>query len=67
MSGILVDLFVNSGSFSTAKIRVGYLERLSVWDPSYSARIAKAVKENDQIKYSWGVPEQVNALLKKWP
>ncbi len=66
MADIVIDLFVNSASFATAKTRVTYVERLNVWDPSYSARIKKAVKTNDQIASSWGVPEQVEALIKKW-
>jgi len=66
MADILIDLFVNSGNFNAAKSRVGYLERLKVWDPSYSDRIAKAVKNNSQISGSWGVPDQVNSLIKKW-
>lgn len=66
MADILVNLFVNSGSFSTAKRRIGYLERLKVWDPSYSTRIAQSVADNDQVRGSWGVPEQVEQLIAKW-
>jgi hypothetical protein len=66
MADIVIDLFVTSGSFATAKERVGYVERLKVWDSSYTARIEKALKQNDQIYGSWGVPEQVKKLLKKW-
>ena len=36
MAEILIGLFINSGSFQAAKERVGYLERLKIWDPSYS-------------------------------
>lgn len=66
VADVLVDQFVNSGSFAAAKRRVAYLERLTIWDPSYSARIAKAAEDNDQIRYSWGVPEQVKMLVDKW-
>jgi hypothetical protein len=66
MADILIDLFVNSGNFNAAKSRVSYLERLKVWDPSYSVRITKAVKNNSQISGSWGVPDQVTTLIKKW-
>lgn len=66
MADILIDLFVNSGNFNAAKSRVSYLERLKVWDPSYSVRIAKAAKNNSQISGSWGVPDQVTKLIKKW-
>ena len=66
MADVVIDLFVNSGSFSAAKERVHYVERLNVWDPSYSGRIKKAVKMNSQVGSSWGVPAQVDALVKKW-
>lgn len=66
MAEVLVNLFANSGSFAAAKVRMGYLERLGVWDSSYSARLAKAVETNGQINGSWGVPAQVQKLIKKW-
>lgn len=66
MADVIIDMFVTSGSFATAKERVGYVERLKIWDPSYSVRIEKALKQNDQIYGSWGVPEQAAKLLKKW-
>jgi hypothetical protein len=66
MADIVINLFVSSGTFAAAKERVGYVERLKIWDPSYTARIQKALKINDQIYGSWGVPEQVTKLTKKW-
>ncbi|NIJ08245.1 hypothetical protein FHS31_001862 [Sphingomonas vulcanisoli] len=66
MADVVIDLFVNSGSFATAKERAGYVDRLKVWDAGYSARLVKAVKNNTQISGSWGVPDQVKAILKKW-
>lgn len=66
MASILIDLFVNSGSFASAKARIFYLEQLTVWDATFSNRIKKASVENSQISGSWGVPEQVDALITKW-
>lgn len=66
MADIVIDLFVNSGSFATAKDRIGYVERLKVWDKSYSGRLIKALKTNDQVSGSWGVPERISALVKQW-
>jgi TIR domain len=66
MADVIIDLFVSSASFSTAKERVGYVEQLKIWDPVYSVRLEKAVRTNDQIIHSWGVPEQVSQLIKKW-
>lgn len=42
------------------------LEQLESWEPTFSERIEAAVKNNDQIEYSFGVSERVNALVKKW-
>ncbi|KUO52701.1 MAG: hypothetical protein APF82_02015 [Sphingomonadales bacterium BRH_c42] len=66
MADIVIDLFVNSGSFATAKERMTYVERLKSWDESYSPRLKKAVKTNSQVSGSWGVPEQVKAIIEKW-
>jgi nucleoside 2-deoxyribosyltransferase len=66
MSEILVGLFEESGSFAEAKARIGFLEDLDLWEPSFSTRVRSAAKTNSQISQSWGVPERVNALLKKW-
>jgi len=66
MSEILMALFEQSGSFADAKVRIGYLEELELWGPSFSTRIRSAAKSNNQISGSWGVPERVAALAKKW-
>lgn len=66
MSGVLVSLFESSGSFATAKERIGFLEELTVWDSSFSARIHAATQSNSQITHSWGVPLRVEMLVKKW-
>ncbi|SRR6266496_2212008 len=66
MSEILIGLFEDSRSFARAKERIGYLEDLTSWEPSFSTRIRSAVKNNSQISESWGVPERVEALAKKW-
>ena len=66
MSEVLVGLFEQSGSFAEAKARIAYLEDLAVWEPSFSARVRSAAKSNSQVSGSWGVPERVTALVKKW-
>jgi nucleoside 2-deoxyribosyltransferase len=66
MSEILVALFEQSSSFADAKARIGYLEELELWEPSFSTRIRSASRSNNQISDSWGVPERVAALTKKW-
>ena len=66
MSDVLVGLFEESGSFAQAKERVGYVEELTTWDPSYVSRLRAALKNNSQISGSWDVPDRVKALAKKW-
>jgi hypothetical protein len=63
---VLVTLFEESTSFAAAKERIGYLEDLEVWDASFVPRIKAAVKSNSQISDSWGVPDRVKKLAKKW-
>lgn len=66
MADLTIDLFANSGSFAVAKERMALVERLKIWDSSYTVRLKKAVFTNSQINGSWGVPSQVEAILKKW-
>ena len=66
MAACLVALFEESGSFAEAKRLVGYLEDLTVWEPSFAARIRAAAKGNSQIGQSFGVPRRVEALARKW-
>jgi hypothetical protein len=66
MAEVLLSLFQESGSFAAAKTRIGYLEQLVVWDQSYVSRLEVALQSNSQISCSWGVPERVQVLAKKW-
>lgn len=66
MGEILVGLFEQSGTFAEAKARVGYLEDLELWESSFAKRIHSAADSNHQIIGSWGVPERVAKLEKKW-
>jgi nucleoside 2-deoxyribosyltransferase len=66
MAEVLVGLFEESGSFAEAKARIGYLEELDTWEPSFSNRIRGAVENNRQVSESFGVPKRVEALLEKW-
>ena len=66
MGEVLVRLFEESGSFAEAKERIGYLEALEVWEPSFSARVSSAVNTNSQIGSSWGVPSRIDTLIKRW-
>jgi hypothetical protein len=66
MADVLVGLFEQSGSFAEAKARIGYLEELVSWEPSFPARIRLAAESNSQVSNSFGVPSRVNRLAKKW-
>jgi hypothetical protein len=66
MAKVLVDLFIGSSSFKEARTYISHLEGLTVWDSSYPARLRSAVKQNDQVSGSFGVPEKVEGLIKKW-
>lgn len=66
MAEVLVSLFEDSGSFVNAKERIGYLELIEVWDTSFVPRLEAAVEANSQISGSWGIPERVEKLTKKW-
>lgn len=66
IAGALVRLLEESNDFASAKERVGYLEELEAWDPSFSARLKGALKSNSQVSDAWGVPDRINALIPKW-
>lgn len=66
MAEVVVTLFEESGSFAGAKTRVGYLEDLEIWEPSFATRITSAAQANSQIVGSWGVAGRIEALVKKW-
>jgi len=66
MAENLLSLYEDSCSFADAKARIGYLEELEVWQSSFTPRVEAALAANSQISGSWGVPERVVALTKKW-
>jgi hypothetical protein len=66
MSEAIVVIFEDSRSFAESKRNIGYLEELEVWEPSFSSRIRAAVQNNNQVDGSWGVPQRVESLVKKW-
>lgn len=66
MAEVVVRMFENAQSFADAKRVMGYLEQLEVWEPSFSGRIEDAVQLNNQVEGSFGVPNRVEKLVKKW-
>jgi hypothetical protein len=65
MEEALVGLFEEANSYSEAKCRVVLLSDVQSWTPELLRRIEEAVHDNSQIEYSWGVPGQVEAILKQ--
>jgi len=66
MSSILVTQFERSNTFAQAKERVGYLEELETWEPTFSKRILVALDDNSQVSRAFGVSGRVKALVAKW-
>jgi hypothetical protein len=66
MSSVLVELFEQSGSFAEARTRIGYLEGLDVWEPSFSSRIQLATESNSQVSDAFYVKGRAKALIEKW-
>lgn len=66
MAETLVRLFEQSGSFAEAKARIGLLEGLDTWEPSFAKLILLASEGNSQIANSFHVPSRVANLAKKW-
>lgn len=66
LGAVLIHLFERSGSYDSAKVRIGYLVEVEAWDLSYSERVSAAAENNSQIFDSWGVKDRVKALVKKW-
>ncbi len=66
MSDVVIRLFEESPNFADAKTRIGYLEELDFWEPTFSTRICSAVKTNFQVADAWGVADRVEGLVKKW-
>jgi TIR domain-containing protein len=49
MTEILVSLFEESDSYAIASARIGYLEELETWDPSFSTRLQAALKNTSSV------------------
>lgn len=63
MSEAAVRLFSKSGSFESAKQRVGLLEQLDYWDDELSTQARVAIDANKQISDAWNVARRVKNLI----
>lgn len=57
--------FEHSDSFAEAKDNVTRLDDIQNWTPEMLRRVEAAVKDNFQLNHAWGVPAQVERLLKR--
>lgn len=65
MADVVVEQFVNSGSFAEAKTNCDLVEGITTWKPDYKKRLREAVEVNGQIKHSWGVADRIEQLVAK--
>lgn len=66
MANVIVTMFVETNTYAAAKSSMKLLEELDVWDAAFPARLRSALKHNSQIYDAFGVPDRVEALIKKW-
>lgn len=65
MAPCIITVFEKSDSFASAKNNLALLEKIKVWTPEMLQRIEQAVKKNNQIRDSWGVPERIIEIIAK--
>jgi hypothetical protein len=61
----LIELLKNSNTFARAKWNIGLLEEATYWHPNFAAELRSAIKNNDQVESSWGVPARIDRLIAK--
>ena len=66
MAEAQVHRFSESFNFENAKRNMTRLEAVQYWDDDLSRAARKAAKSNDQISQSWGVPNRLANLIRKW-
>ena len=66
MAEAQVHRFSESYNFENAKRNMTRLEALQYWDDDLSRLARKAVKDNAQLSQSWGVPNRLDNLIRKW-
>lgn len=62
----LVHSFIESESFEESKEKIGLIEEAPYLSTELLQSLENSIKENRQIRNSWGVPESIKALKKKF-
>jgi hypothetical protein len=62
----LVHSFIGSNSFAESKEIIEFIEKAPYLPDTLLQLLENSIKENSQVGSSWGVPERVKALRKKY-
>ncbi len=62
----LLTAFTNVGTYVDARTKMSLLEKFNTWDHLQLDRLARAVRVNDQVSDSSGVPKRVTALINRF-
>ena len=62
----LVHSFIESESFAESKEKIGLIEEAPYLSTELLQLLENSINENSQIRGSWGVPESIRALKKKF-
>jgi len=62
----LVHSFIESESFAESKEKIGLIEGAPYLSTELLQLLENSIKDNSQVRGSWGVPESIKALKKKF-
>jgi hypothetical protein len=66
LTSALVTKLVNSKSFDQSKSLIGLIRQSNYLTSKHASILKGAIESNDQISYSWGVPEQIKQMAKQF-
>lgn len=66
ITGALVQQLANSFSFDESKRLINLINKSSYLNSKHVAAMKKAAKNNSQVFSSWGVPEKIDQIAKKF-
>jgi hypothetical protein len=61
----MMQVFENSNSYAESKININLVKKLEYWDDKLIERLKRSVKENSQIRGSFGVSNSIDNLLSR--
>ncbi|WP_445941098.1 toll/interleukin-1 receptor domain-containing protein [Pseudomonas sp.] len=66
ITSALVSQLVNSRSFDESKKLISLIQKSKFVTSKHAAAMKEAAENNDQVSYSWGVPEQINQISQQF-